>query len=334
MFWGHNPWKNNKCVMTAATPKPKLIVICGPTGIGKTSAAINVAETFAGEIINADSMQVFRSMNIGTAKPTPAERARIPHHLVDVVDPDQDFDAARFSLQARKIVHDLTGRSVIPVVAGGTGLYIKAMLHGLFQTDPPDPAIRRKLRVEADTIGSDGLHRRLMNIDPKPAARIHTKDTFRIIRALETVITTGKSITEHHLRHGFRESPFQSVKIGLDMDRKRLYERINSRVDAMIAAGLVEEVRELLKRGVDGRSKAMRALGYRHMVDFLCGRLPWEEAVRTMKRDTRRFAKRQLAWFRADKGIEWCRPENISTLYPMIKDFLESSEPNHQNTDG
>jgi tRNA dimethylallyltransferase len=315
--------------MTESTTKPKLVVICGPTGIGKTSAAIGVAETFGGEIINADSMQVYRSMTIGTAKPTAEEQARIPHHLVDVVDPDEDFDAARFSLQARKIVHDLTRRKVIPVVAGGTGLYIKAMLYGLFKTDPPDPAIRRKLRAEADTIGSDALHRRLKVIDPQAAARIHSHDTFRIIRALETVVTTGKSITDHHFRHGFRESPFRDLKIGLDMDRKQLYEGINSRVDAMIADGLVEEVRELLKSGVDGRSKAMRALGYRHMVDFLCGRLPWEEAVRIMKRDTRRFAKRQLSWFRADKDIEWCTPESISSLYPKIAAFLKSSEPHH-----
>ncbi len=320
--------------MSLATVKPKLIVICGPTGIGKTSAAIDVAETFAGEIINADSMQVYRSMNIGTAKPTVAERARIPHHLVDVVDPDEDFDAARFSLQARKIVHELTRRRIIPVVAGGTGLYIKALLYGLFQTDPPDPAIRRKLRAEAETIGSDALHRRLKDIDPAAAARIHTRDTFRIIRALETVVATGKSITDHHLRHGFRESPFRSLKVGLDMDRKRLYERINSRVDAMITAGLVEEVRDLLKRGVDGRKKAMRALGYRHMVDFLSGRLPWDEAVRIMKRDTRRFAKRQLSWFRADKEIEWCTPDNISALYPKIQAFLESSEPPRPNIAG
>lgn len=313
--------------MSEATAKPKLIVICGPTGIGKTAAAIEVAETFAGEIINADSMQVYRSMNIGTAKPTAAEQARIPHHLVDVVDPVEDFDAARFSLQARKIVNDLTRRRVIPVVAGGTGLYIKAMLYGLFQTDPPDPVVRRKIQAEADRIGTDAMHRRLKDIDPEAAAHIHPHDMFRIIRALETVATTGSSITDHHLRHGFRESPFRDLKIGLDMERKRLYERINSRVDAMIAAGLVEEVRQLLESGVDGGTKAMRALGYRHMVDFLYGRMPWEEAVRIMKRDTRRFAKRQLSWFRSDKDIEWCTPENISSLYPKIEAFLESSEP-------
>jgi len=318
--------------MVPSTTKPKIIVICGPTGIGKTRTAICVAETFSGEIINADSMQVYRSMNIGTAKPTANERARIFHHLVDIVDPDEDFDAARFSLQARKIAHELTGRGMTPVVAGGTGLYIKAMLYGLFQTDPPDPTIRSKLRAEADAVGSVALHARLQEIDPKAAARIHAHDTFRIIRALETTVATGKPITDHHLRHGFRESPFLALKIGLDMARERLYERINSRVDAMIAAGLVEEVRDLLRKGIDGETKAMRALGYRHMVDFLSGRLALEEAVRIMKRDTRRFAKRQLSWFRADKEIVWCTPEEIGTLYPMIEDFLESDRPRRRNT--
>ena len=312
--------------MTESKTKPKLIVICGPTGIGKTSAAIGVAETFGGEIINADSMQVYRSMNIGTAKPTAEEQDRIAHHMVDVVDPGEDFDAARFSLMARKIAREFIARGVTPIVAGGTGLYIKAMIYGLFQTEPPDPAIRRKLRAEAERIGSVALHRRLQEIDSEAAARIHTNDTFRIIRALETVGTTGRSITDHHHQHGFRESPFRVLKIGLDMDRERLYERINERVDAMIAAGLLDEVRKLLDSGIDSEAKAMRALGYRHMVDYLKSRLPWEEAVRTMKRDTRRFAKRQLSWFRADEEIIWSTPEEISDLYPTIEDFLNTVE--------
>jgi tRNA dimethylallyltransferase len=312
--------------LTESKIKPKLVVICGPTGIGKTKAAIEIAETFGGEIINADSMQVYRLMTIGTAKPTAEEQARIPHHLVDVVDPADDFDAARFSLMARKIACDITARGIIPIVAGGTGLYIKAMLYGLFQTEPPDPNIRRKLRAEADNIGSAALHRRLRERDPEAAARIHVNDTFRTIRALETIATTGQSISDHHRQHGFRESSFRVIKIGLDMDRERLYERINQRVDAMIDAGLLEEVRKLIENGIDSETKAMRALGYRHMVDYLKSRLPWDEAVRTMKRDTRRFAKRQLAWFRADKEVIWTTPEKIGVLYPTVADFLYSSD--------
>ena len=306
--------------------KPKLVVICGPTGIGKTKTAIEVAETFGGEIINADSMQVYRSMTIGTAKPTAGEQAHIPHHMVDVVDPGDDFDAARFSLMAHQIAHDITARGVIPIVAGGTGLYIKAMIYGLFQTDPPDPAIRRKLKAEADSIGSVALHKRLRKMDPEAAERIHANDTFRIIRALETIGTTGQRISDHHRQHGFRESSYHVIKIGLDMERERLYERINERVDAMIAAGLLDEVRKLLESGIDSETKAMRALGYRHMVDYLKFLLPWKEAVRTMKRDTRRFAKRQLAWFRADKDIIWTSPKKISDLYPRIQKFLITSK--------
>ena len=312
--------------MTESQIKPKLIVICGPTGIGKTRAAIEVAEAFGGEIINADSMQVYRSMTIGTAKPTAEEQARIPHHMVDVIDPSENFDAARFSLMARQIAQNIFTRDAIPIVAGGTGLYIKAMLYGLFQTDPPDPDLRRKLREEAESRGSVALHRRLREMDPEAAERIHANDTFRIIRALETIGTTGQPMSDHHRQHGFRESPYRVIQIGLDMERERLYERINERVDAMIATGLLDEVRKLLESGIDSETKAMRALGYRHMVDYLKSLLPWEEAVRTMKRDTRHFAKRQLTWFRADKEVIWTSPENISDLYPRIEHFLKSNK--------
>jgi tRNA dimethylallyltransferase len=312
-----------------ATPKQKLIVICGPTGIGKTAAAIAVAETFAGEIINADSMQVYRSMTIGTAKPTAEERARIPHYMVDIVRPEENFDAVRFSIEARKIARELDRRGVLAIVSGGTGLYIKAMLYGLFRSEPPDPSIRQQLRAEAAAVGSEVMHRRLSVVDAEAAARIHVNDTFRIIRALETVVATGQPISEYHRRHGFRDSPFVTLKIGLDMERQRLYERINRRVETMIAAGLVLEVRKLLGEGVGEGTKAMRSLGYRHMAAFLRGRLTWDEAVRTMKRDTRRFAKRQLSWFRTDREIVWCSPDDIEASYPMIEKFLgrDSSYP-------
>lgn len=309
---------------TVGPKKPLLIIICGPTGIGKTKAAIAAAETFGGEIISADSMQVYRFMDIGTAKPTAEERARAPHHLIDVVDPDDDFDAARFSRKARGIAVAIDRRGAVPVVAGGTGLYIKAMLYGLFRAEPPDPLTRQRLRQEAAAAGPEALHRRLAAIDAQAAGRIHPHDTFRIIRALETAAATGEPITEHHRRHGFRESPFKVMKIGLDMDRQALYDRIDRRVDVMLAAGLLDEVRGLLSRGYGGDLKSMQSLGYRHMVDFTSGRLTWEEAVRTLKRDTRRFAKRQLTWFRADGKIVWSAPGKIHTLFPKIDAFLHS----------
>jgi tRNA dimethylallyltransferase len=305
--------------------KPPVLLICGPTGIGKTAAAVAAAEAFGGEIISADSMQVYRFMDIGTAKPTTEEQARVPHHLIDDVDPDEDFDAARFSRAAREIAVAIDRRGAVPIVAGGTGLYIKAMLYGLFRAQPPDPLIRQRLRQEADAVGSEALHRRLAGIDTKAAARIHPHDTFRIIRALETAAATGVPITDHHRRHGFRKSPFRVMKIGLDMDRQALYDRIDRRVDTMINAGLLDEVRGLMSRGYSEDLKAMQSLGYRHMVDFTTGRLTWEEAVRTLKRDTRRFAKRQLTWFRADKEIVWSAPENFSTFFPKIDAFLRNN---------
>ncbi|MFY9705779.1 MAG: tRNA (adenosine(37)-N6)-dimethylallyltransferase MiaA [Desulfobacterales bacterium] len=304
--------------------KPPVLVICGPTGIGKTTAAIAAAETFGGEVISADSLQVYRFMDIGTAKPTAEERARAPHHLIDVVDPDDEFDAARFSQAAREIALAMDRRGAVPIVAGGTGLYIKAMLYGLFRAKPPDSLTRQRLRQEAAEVGSEVLHRRLAVIDAQAADRIHPHDTFRIVRALETATATGEPITDHHRRHGFRESFFRVMKIGLEMDRQALYDRIDRRVDAMIDAGLLDEVRGLLSRGYGGDLKSMQSLGYRHMVAFTSGRLTWEEAVRTLKRDTRRFAKRQLTWFRADKEIVWSAPENIRVLFPKIEAFLRN----------
>ena len=309
---------------TISPKKPPVLVICGPTGIGKTTAAVAAAEAFGGEIISADSMQVYRFMDIGTAKPTVEERARAPHHLIDIVDPVEDFDAALFSRAARAVAIAMDRRSAVPIVAGGTGLYIKAMLYGLFRAKPPDPLTRQRLRQEADEVGSEALHRRLAGIDTKAAGRIHPHDTFRIIRALETAAATGEPITNHHRRHGFRESPFRILKIGLDMDRQALYDRIDRRVDTMIDTGLLDEVRGLLSRGYGEDLKSMQSLGYRHMVDFTAGRLTWEEAVRTLKRDTRRFAKRQLTWFRADKEIVWSAPDDFSALFPKIDAFLHT----------
>jgi tRNA dimethylallyltransferase len=308
--------------MAETSPKPSIIVVCGPTGIGKTAAAIEIAETFGGEIISADSMQVYRLMDIGTAKPTAEEKARIPHHLVDIVAPDEDFDAARFASLARPLIFALNRRNKLPVVAGGTGLYVKALIHGLSQARPAAPEIRRKLKEEAASQGTSALHARLGRIDPQAAARIHPNDGFRIIRALETYEVTGRPISDHHCKHGFAESPFRALKIGLTMDRKALYERINQRVDLMIAAGLLVEVKGLLGKGYSEKLKAMQSIGYRHMADYLAGRLSWEESVRTLKRDSRRYAKRQMTWFRADSEVTWIPPTQLQNIYPEIHRFL------------
>jgi tRNA dimethylallyltransferase len=314
-------------MMQSSSDKPGIIVICGPTGIGKTSAGIKVGQIFKGQIISADSMQIYRYMDIGTAKPTPEELRRIRHHLIDIVDPDEHFDAARFSELARSTANHLYSGQIVPIVVGGTGMYIKAMLYGMFKSDPPSSELRASLAAEAHSKGSAVLHRRLAALDPAAAEQLHPNDTYRIIRALETIETSGKSITAFHGEHRFREMPYRAFKIGLITERATLYERIDTRVDGMIAEGLLAEVQGLLARGYDESLKSMQSIGYRHMVDYLKGRLTWEEAVRTLKRDTRRYAKRQLTWFNADPDIHWTSPQDLTELYPQIEAFVDGVQP-------
>ncbi len=302
--------------------KPKIIVVCGPTGIGKTSTSIEIAGVFNGEIINADSMQVYRYMDIGTAKPTPDERARVHHHLIDIIDPAESFDAAQFAKSAHKIIIELHRRGITPFVVGGTGLYIKALVHGLFRAKPADKNIRTRLKKEAVVRGTDFIHKRLSECDPDSAERIHPNDTYRIIRALEIYETTEKAISKYHREHKFADSPYKVLKIGLQINREALYDRINRRVDAMIDAEFVDEVKGLLEKDYSADLKSMQAIGYRHMIDFIEGRISWDEALRTLKRDTRRYAKRQLTWFRADSEIVWVEPEQVKDIHRLIKSFL------------
>jgi len=309
--------------MNSSANKPKVIIICGPTGIGKTSVGIHLAEKLGGEIISADSMQIYRYMDVGTAKPTADEQNRISHHMIDIVDPDEDFDAVRFAEMARLKVMQLHQRGVTPLVVGGTGLYIKALLQGLFQSDPVDPEIRERLKKEAAEFGSSALYDRLKQVDPDTAGRLHPNDSYRITRALETIESTGRSISEHQQDHGFTDEPFHALKIGLQMDRQTLYERIDQRVDLMIEAGLVDEVKKLLAMGYSADLKSMQSIGYRHMAEFLAERLPWDEGVRILKRDTRRFAKRQFTWFGADQDIIWQTPDQSNQISKLVAKFLK-----------
>jgi tRNA dimethylallyltransferase len=268
-------------------------------------------------------MQIYRHMDIGTAKPTLEERRRVTHHMVDIVDPDEDFDAVQFSERARSTIAALDRQGRFAFVVGGTGLYIKALLHGLFESEPVDSKIRNRLKRQLDQDGSGSLYERLEHIDPATAKRLHPNDSYRIIRALETIESSGKSISKHHQDHGFQDDPFNTLKIGLRIDRKQLYARLERRVDLMIQAGLVEEVKKLLAMGYAAESKSMQSIGYRHMVEFIAERLPWEECVRTLKRDTRRFAKRQFTWFGADPQIKWYEPDQLNEIVRLVKGFLE-----------
>jgi tRNA dimethylallyltransferase len=306
--------------------KPNIVVICGPTGIGKTSVGIDLAESFSAEIVSADSMQVYRRMNIGTAKPTAAETARTPHHMIDIVNPDEPFDAACYARAAKKILLKLDEEGKLPLIVGGTGLYVKSLVHGLFQAVSTDRGLRNRLEKEAKIHGSGHLYATLKQRDVKTAERLHPNDTYRILRALEVLETTGRSISDYQSAHGFRDRPFQVLKIGLIMDREALYRRIDLRVDFMIQNGFLEEVKGLLNDGFGPNLKSMRSIGYRHLVDHIQGRLSWNETLQTLKRDTRRYAKRQLTWFRRDPEIVWSEPDRIGKIKDHIRGFLKWDE--------
>jgi len=302
--------------------KPCVIIIAGPTCVGKTEVAMTLAEPLGGQIVSADAMQVYRYMDIGTAKPTQQEQARVPHHLIDVVDPDEPFSAARFRTAAEAVIGELYEKGHPAFVVGGTGLYIKALTRGLFRVEEQDGALRERLRAAAKDLGSPVLHQRLQDVDPEAAARIHPNDAFRIIRALEIFELTAKPLSEHHSAHGFSDDPYQVLKIGLFLDREMLYQRIDQRVDRMLEAGFLKEVEGLIHRGYSPKLKSMRSIGYRHMAEHLEGHVTSEETVRRFKRDTRRYAKRQMAWFKADPEIHWLQPSAIDIMSKKIDSFL------------
>jgi len=303
--------------------KPKVIVICGPTALGKTSTAIHLAKHFDGEIIGADSMQIYRYMDIGTAKPTMDEQALVKHHMIDFIDPDEHFDARKYAILAREKVMELCGQKIIPFVVGGTGLYIKALFYGLFKTEASDSDIRGHLKAEVQVFGNADLYKRLCRQDPETAKKIHPNDTYRIIRALEVYALTGKTLSELHQAHGFKDIPFVVLKIGLHIDREILYDRINKRVEIMINSGLVNEVKRLLAMGYSPEQKSMQSIGYRHIVNFIEGHCTWDETVKTLKRDTRRYAKRQMTWFKADPEVIWKEPKALEDIKGLIKKFLQ-----------
>ena len=289
--------------------KPKLVIVLGPTAVGKSDVAIDLALKFDAEIINADSQQVYRHMNIGTGKPGPEQRSRVAHHLIDVVDPDAEFNVALFRRMALECAEDIRSRGKQVIVSGGTGLYLKALTEGLFVGPPKDDAIRQRLGEEADKQGVAALYARLMEADPMIVGRIHPNDRYRIIRALEVYELTGKGITQWQGEHGFQDRLFDTLKIGLNRDREELYDLINRRCAEMVERGLVDEVQSLQESGYSLDLPALQSIGYRHMGLYLRGDVSLEEAVVLMQRDTRHLAKRQLTWFRADKEVRWFHPE-------------------------
>lgn len=299
---------------------PRVAVLLGPTAVGKTGAALALAERLKAEIVNADSLQVYRELEIGTAKPTPAERGRTPHHLIDVVAPPEPYDADHYGADGRAVLADLQRRNVPPLVVGGTGLYLKALLHGLFEEGAPNPTIRERLRRELQDLGLPRLYQRLTALDPATAGRLHPHDTYRILRALEVIEATGRPLSELFAAHRFRDCPFRVLKLGLARPREELNERIGLRVEDMLAQGLLAEVEGLLAR-YPPDLKPLQSLGYRHLINFLQGQWSWEEAIDLFKRDTRRYAKRQLTWFKADPEVRWFHPSQIEAMAGALEEF-------------
>jgi tRNA dimethylallyltransferase len=301
------------------------IVIAGPTASGKTGFAVALATALSGEIVNADAMQVYRGMDVGTAKPDEAEKKGIAHHLLDVVDPDQPFNAAMYRRMALPVMADILSRGKTCFVVGGTGLYIRALLGGLMDTPPSDPDLRATLRAECEALGPSRLHERLAHFDPVYARQIHPNDRVRIIRGLEIIALTGQSPALLMKRHRFGDRALRSLRLCLDVDRETLYDRINRRADAMVEKGLIQETRGLLDRGYPSDLKPMKAIGYRHMVRYLKGDWPLEEAVLKLKRDTRRYAKRQLTWLRSESDAVWIAPDETERALGKIRGFLNET---------
>jgi len=304
--------------------KTKLVVILGPTGVGKSEVAIDAALHVDGEVVNADSQLVYRHMDVGTAKPPLSARKGIPHHLIDIVDPDEDFNAARYRELALGAIGEMTARGKKPIVCGGSGLYLRALLQGIFVGPGKNKAIRERLEAEADTSGLGALHARLREIDADAALRIHPNDRHRIVRALEVYEITGKTITQWQEEHGFQERAFDVLKIGLNRERKALYQLIDRRTDDMIKAGLVDEVERLLEQGYGLDLPALQSIGYRQIGLYLRGEVTMEEAIALIKRDSHHFAKRQLTWFRADKDIRWYDMDRErEKILPAVEEFLQ-----------
>jgi tRNA dimethylallyltransferase len=300
----------------------KLIVIVGPTGIGKTAFAIKVSKHFNGEIVGADSMQLYKHMAIGTAKPNEQEQKQIRHHMVDFLDPKDVFDAGKYMHLADQAIDKIISRQKIPVITGGTGLYVRALLNGLFRSSTICQKTLDQLSQAVKKNGSDAVHQQLAECDPDAAKKIHPNDTFRVIRALEVFLTTGKKISERQNQHDFKLMRYPSIKIGLYMDREKLYQRINQRVDLMIEQGLLDEVISLIENGYPLTLKSMQSIGYKQMGMYINGDVSFEEAVRLIKRDTRRYAKRQMTWFRKEPDVHWVRPDQYADVEPKIKQFL------------
>ena len=315
-------------------PKPNtLIAVVGPTASGKTALAIALAKELGGEIVSADSMQIYRGMDIATAKPTPEEMAEVPHHLIGFWPPEKPFSVAQYALLAREKIDDILRRGRVPVLCGGTGLYIKAIVdHIQYEEETGgDAVLRERLRRQAQDEGNLAVWRQLQAMDPQTAERIHPNNLGRVIRAIEVMQVSGRSIREQEERSRQAPCPYHVIQIGLRYrNRENLYERIGRRVDAMAEAGLPEEARAVRQQGLT--ATAAQAIGYKELYDWMDGTLPLEEALENLKRSTRRYAKRQLTWFGADARIRWIEPDALQAGETVTEQAMRIIENDGEET--
>lgn len=303
--------------------KKTLIILTGPTSVGKTELSISLAKAVNGEIISADSMQVYRGMDIGTAKITPSEMAGVPHHLIDVLDPSQDFNVFMFQELAKKAMEEIYANGHIPILTGGTGFYIQSVLYDIdFSADDGDSSYRHELETLAEENGVEYLHNMLKEVDFESAEEIHCNNVKRVIRALEYYHQTGEKISMHNKEQRQKESPYNFAYFVLNDDRAAVYERINRRVDIMIENGLVDEVKKLVDEGYTRELVSMQGLGYKEIIDYLNGEISLAEAIYRIKRDTRHFAKRQLTWFGREKDVIFVNKNEFNYNTKAALDYM------------
>ena len=296
--------------------QPKLVVITGPTASGKTALGVMLAQRLGGEVVSADSMQIYRGMDIGTAKPTPEEMQGVPHHMIDIANPAENYSVSRYAAEASACVDDILARGKLPIVVGGTGLYIDSLIAGrTFADGTADTALRQELSERYDEIGGEGLLGELRKVDPERAAKLHPADKKRIVRAMEVYILTGRTITQHDAETRAVPPRYDAAKIALDFAvRQDLYDRIDRRVDIMVQQGLFDEVRALLAAGVPADCTAMQAIGYKEAVAAVQGKAAPQDAVAAIQLASRRYAKRQLTWLRRDQDLFWLRHEKTPDM--------------------
>ncbi len=297
---------------------PKLLAIVGPTASGKSLISLLLADQLGGEIVSADSRQIYKYLDIGTAKPSLEDRRKVPHHFIDILEPNQDYNAGQFGIEARLRIQEIISRGKVPILVGGSGLYVKAVVDGFFEGPGKDPEIRLQLENRLKEEGGASLLHTLLKVDPASAMTMETSKPRRIIRALEVFYITGKKLSEFH-REQSTPPPFNAVQVGLMWRRESLYERINERVDWMFSEGLIDEVERLRAMGYSVTLNSLNTVGYKEVYEFLQGQQTKEKAIELIKRNSRRFAKRQLTWFRSDQRINWIRADEGSTTFELAR---------------